>query len=273
MGPMRANGVDVEGCEFLCLICGGGVTILLVMHNDDFFQNNGLGDYLSSVFDDLPDFLYFVKDVDLRLVAFNERLSQKIDIEDKRSILGMTDYDYLPKHMADAYKEDDLWVLEHGKSIQGKVELVTCGKGLVAWSKTTKSPLRNREGQIVGIIGVISPFEQGINGAGAQEVLVEALAMMHGSFREYIPMKKLADVSNMSIGSFVRMFREIYEMTPKEYMRHLRVQEACQKLAKSTKSLAEVGLECGYSSQNYFSREFSRVMKESPTQYRKRIMT
>ncbi|MFC4995802.1 PAS domain-containing protein [Rubritalea tangerina] len=70
-----------------------------------------------------------MKDCDLRLVAINRRLAEKIAVVDKQSIIGMTDYDYLPSHMADAYKEDDLWVLETGKSIRGKVELVTSGKG------------------------------------------------------------------------------------------------------------------------------------------------
>ena len=241
------------------------------MYNDYFFQNNGLGDYLGSVFDDLPGFLYFVKDEELRLVAINERLSQKIGVEDKRSILGMTDYDYLPKHMADAYKKDDLWVLERGEAIRGKVELVTRGKGFVDWSRTTKSPLLNRAGDIVGIVGVTCPFERGVSGRVAQEELGAALAMMHTSFHENVPVQQLADICHMSISSFVRRFKNVFTMTPKEYMRHLRVQEACHKLAQSTMSLAAIGSECGYSDQSHFSREFLRVMRESPKQYRGRL--
>ena len=181
------------------------------MHDDDFFQNNDLGGSLASVFDDLPDFLYFVKDTNLRLVAINERLAREIEVEDKHSILGMTDYDYLPKHMADAYKKDDQWVLESGKSIRGKVELVTRSKGFVDWSRTTKSPLINQKGEVVGVIGVTSPFERGVSGRVAEEALGAAVAMMHESFHENIPVQKFADVSNMSISSFVRKFRKIYE--------------------------------------------------------------
>ena len=139
------------------------------MYNEDFFQKNGLDDYRGLVFDDLPGVLYFVKDKELRLVAINELLYQKIGFEDKRSILGMTDYDYLPKHMADAYKKDDLWVLERGEAIRDKVELVIRGEGSVEWSRTTKSPLLNRDGDIVGIVGVTCPFERGVSGTVAQE--------------------------------------------------------------------------------------------------------
>ena len=261
----------IKSVEILSLISAVERNSISGMYNDDFFQNNGLGDYLGSVFDNLPGFLYFVKDTDLRLVAINERLSRKIEVEDKRSILGMTDYDYLPKHMADAYKKDDLWVLENGEAIRGKVELVTRGKGFVDWSRTTKSPLLNRAGDIVGIIGVTSPFERGVSGRVAEEALGAALTMMHESFHENIPVKELADICHMSISSFVRKFKSIYAMTPKEYMRHLRVQEACHKLAQSTMSLAAIGSECGYSDQSHFSREFLRVMKESPKQYRGRL--
>ncbi|MFC4991775.1 helix-turn-helix domain-containing protein [Rubritalea tangerina] len=241
------------------------------MHDDAFFQKYDLGGVMCEVFDDLPGFLYFVKDCDLRLVAINRRLAEKIAVVDKQSIIGMTDYDYLPSHMADAYKEDDLWVLETGKSIRGKVELVTSGKGLVDWSRTTKTPLRDAKGEIVGIIGVTRPFERGVSGREAKEVLGAALQLMHDSFHENVPISRLAKVSHLSVSSFVRRFKKHFDMTPKEYMRHLRVQEACHMLVQTTKTLAEIGADCGYSDQSHFSREFSRVMKESPKQYRGRF--
>jgi len=51
------------------------------MQDDTFFQEHKVGGFLSDIFDDLAGFVYFVKDVELRYVAFNSRLNEIFDIE------------------------------------------------------------------------------------------------------------------------------------------------------------------------------------------------
>ncbi len=240
------------------------------MTNDDFFQKNKLFHSAVDLFEELPGFLYFVKDASLRLVAVNTRLAEKIDVSDQRSILGMTDYDYLPAHMADAYKEDDEWILANNKAIKNKVELVTRGNGLVDWSTTTKTPLRDPEGNVCGIMGVTRPFETGVTGIQTNEELGRAIELMQTKFYENISVKTLAETVFLSVSSFERKFKKAFKMTPKQYMRHLRVQEACHKLVQTTDPLAVISGDCGFADQSHFSREFLRIMNESPKHYRSR---
>ncbi len=241
------------------------------MIDADFFQKNKLFDIAVDLFEELPGFLYFVKDANLRLVALNPRLAEKIAVDGNRSILGLTDHDYLPAHMADTYKEDDEWILQNNKAITNKVELVTRGNGLVDWSTTTKTPLRNSDGEVYGVVGVTRPFEAGVTGLQTNEELGRAIELMQTRFYENITVKTLASTVFLSVSSFERKFKRAFKMTPKQYMRHLRVQEACHKLVQTTDPLAVISGDCGFADQSHFSREFLRIMNESPKNYRSRF--
>ncbi len=94
---------------------------------------------------------------------------------------------------------------------------------------------------------------------------------MHQSFRDNISISQLAAAANLSLSSFQRKFKSCFGMSPKQYMRHLKVQEACHKIIQTTMNFAEISYACGFSDQSHFSREFTRIMKEPPSSYRDRF--
>ncbi len=241
------------------------------MHNAAFFQKYDVDGYLGNLFDHMPGYLYFVKDIQLRIVALNQRLADAIEVEDKQSILGMTDYDYLPPHLADTYRIDDLKVIHSGKALANKVELVNRGKGMVDWSTTTKSPLVDSEGKVRGLVGVTRPFETGISGLEAVGEMGPAISAIKKHYQQALSVNALADLVHMSVSSFERKFKKYFSMTPKQYMRHLRVQVACHRLIQTNESLSALAADCGYADQSHFNREFLRVMKETPRHYRMRF--
>lgn len=241
------------------------------MQDDQFFQKNQIGDHLAGLFDSLPGFIYFVKDRHLRYVAYNQRLLQVFNVQEDSAILGKKDDDYIPPHIMKAIRKDDLKILETGQSIINRVELVPRGNGFVDWSTTTKKPLFNAQGNICGIVGVTRPFDQGNTSLMKNEELGKALQLLNQSYRENIPITHLATISNLSPSSFLRKFKACFNMTPKEYLRHLRVQDACHQIIKTTSTFAEISYTCGFSDQSHFSREFTRIMKEPPSVYRNRF--
>ena len=239
------------------------------MQDDRFFQKNHLENHLGTIFDDLPGFIYFVKDRDRRYVAFNERLCEIFETT-SAAIFGKSDEDFIPPHILKDILKDDLSVLETGTSIVNRVELVPRGSGFVDWSTTTKKPLRNQHGEICGMIGITRPFDQGTTSLSMNDELGTALKMLHQKFRENIAITALAKAANLSLSSFLRKFKACFNMTPKEYLRHLRVQEACHLIVRTTLPLAQISFDCGFADQSHLSREFSRIMKEPPSAYRKR---
>lgn len=238
------------------------------MQDDRFFHRNHVENHLATLFDDLPGFIYFVKDRDLRYVAYNQHLCEIFAATD---ILGQRDDDFMPPHILEHIRSDDLRILETGKPVINRVELVPRGNGFVDWSTTTKKPLHNQNGDICGIIGITRPFDQGTTSLSKNEELGPALQLLHQRYRENIAITKLAKAANLSLSSFLRKFKVTFNMTPKEYLRHLRVQEACHLIVRTTDTFAEISHHCGFADQAHFSREFSRIMKEPPSAYRSRF--
>ena len=241
------------------------------MQDDHFFQKHRVKGHLATIFDELPGFIFFIKDIELRYVAYNQRLCQIFNAESENEILGKSDDDYIPPHIQDQIRKDDLKILATGKSIINQVELVPRGNGFVDWSTTTKKPLYDQDEKICGIIGVTRPFLQGTTSLAKNEELGAALKLIHEHYQDNISIAKLAEVSNCSLSTFLRKFKACFSMTPKEYLRHLRVQEACHLIVRTTKSFAEISYQCGFSDQSHFSREFTRIMKEPPSSYRARF--
>ena len=241
------------------------------MQDDRFFQKNNVGDHVSSIFDNLKGFTFFVKDTQLRYVAFNKRLELIFNVEDGTQILGKKDDDFMPAHIVKAIRADDLRIVQTGDSIINRIELVPGGNGFVDWSTTTKKPLYCRKGKLCGIIGVTRPFSQSNTTLQQNSELGEALKSMHQCFRDNITITQLAKISHLSLSSFQRKFKACFNMTPKKYIRHLKVQDACHQIVQTTMTFAEISYHCGFSDQSHFSREFARIMKEPPSSYRARF--
>lgn len=65
-----------------------------------------------------------------------------------------------------------------------------------------------------------------------------------------------------------REFRRAHRCTVGEYIRHLRVEQACRELRSSRESLAAIASNAGFSDQSHFSRTFKRHIGMTPAKYR-----
>ena len=59
-------------------------------------------------------------------------------------------------------------------------------------------------------------------------------------------------------------------MSPHQYIRELRVRMSCSALVFSRKTLAEVASDFGFADQSHFTKEFRRIIGETPRAYRVR---
>src|ERR1035438_9662075 len=74
-------------------------------------------------------------------------------------LIGKTDFDVFSAHHASAAFEDEQQIIRTGEPLVAKVERETYGGRADAWVSSTKMPLRDEHGQIIGTFG-ISPTAQ-----------------------------------------------------------------------------------------------------------------
>ena len=100
-----------------------------------------------------PDSIYF-KDCNGRFIRVNKEKLKRFGVRDASQILGKTDFDFFTQEDARAMQVDELEILRTGEPIIAKEERVSRFDGSTAWVLTTKMPLRNETGEIIGTFGI-----------------------------------------------------------------------------------------------------------------------
>lgn len=107
---------------------------------------------MRTLIDNLPDCAYF-KDAESRFVVANEAVARLMGAADGNALLGKTDFDFYPKDLADRYYADERGVISTGQALVGREEPCVDAEGGARWLSTTKKPIRNAEGRVVGLVG------------------------------------------------------------------------------------------------------------------------
>lgn len=108
---------------------------------------------LRTVIDAIPDSIY-VKDRQHRLLLNNRAHIQAVGATSSAELLGKTDFDLFPQALAHQSHADEDRLLASGQPIVNLEEHVVRPDSSEAWMLTTKAPLRNLQGEIIGLVGV-----------------------------------------------------------------------------------------------------------------------
>ena len=110
-------------------------------------------DLLKTITNNIPDLIY-VKDRFGRFVTGNTALVKLLNLPSVEHIVGKTDYDFLPPELACNYVTDDQNVIRSGTPLIDQEESSQDANGNKRWLLTTKVPLRDEFGDVVGIVGI-----------------------------------------------------------------------------------------------------------------------
>jgi len=105
---------------------------------------------LMVILDNLP-FLAWLKDSEGRFIAVNVPFAQASGHSSPEDLIGKTDIDIWPKHLAESYRTDDNTVMLSGK--KKAVEEIISDQGVDRWFETYKAPLFNVNGKVTGTTG------------------------------------------------------------------------------------------------------------------------
>jgi AraC-like DNA-binding protein len=88
------------------------------------------------------------------------------------------------------------------------------------------------------------------------------------NYYEEIQLQDIAEVANMAVTTFCNFFKTHYRMTFIEYLNMIRVGHACKLLAKKENNIVEIAYQCGYQNLANFNRQFKKLKKMTPREFR-----
>ena len=94
--------------------------------------------------------------------------------------------------------------------------------------------------------------------------IAKSIEWLKANYAEPLRVSDLAARASMSASSFHEHFRSVTAMSPLQYQKHLRLQEARRLLLAKVSDAATAGHRVGYESPSQFSREYSRMFGASP---------
>ncbi len=116
--------------------------------------------FLRTIIDNLPQLIY-VKDRQSRFTLANKATALTMTgREDPAPLMGKCDSDFFRPELWVKYYDNEQEVIRSGQALLNSVEPVEGADGGTRWLNTSKLPLRNEHGEIVGIIGIGSDFTQ-----------------------------------------------------------------------------------------------------------------
>jgi AraC family transcriptional regulator len=102
--------------------------------------------------------------------------------------------------------------------------------------------------------------------------LRRVIEYLHGSFAEETSLDALAQVAGLSPNYFLHAFKQTTGRTPHRYLTELRIAKACELLHNPYRSIVEISLAVGFSSQSHLTTVFRRFMKTTPAAYREEVL-
>jgi PAS domain S-box-containing protein len=110
-------------------------------------------DLLKALLDNSPDPIYF-KDVESHFLKLSKSQSIHFGVASSDELTGKTDFDFFAEEHARPAFEDEQEIIRTGIPLINKVEKEVLKDGRVSWALTSKMPLRNKSGQIIGTFGI-----------------------------------------------------------------------------------------------------------------------
>jgi AraC-like DNA-binding protein len=227
-------------------------------------------DVLSNLFDHNSDIAFFIKDAEGCYVAVNDSLVRRHGFKDKSSVIGRHPCDICVGDFGRLPSDQDAKVLATGRPLIEHLEMQLARPNEPVWCLTTKIPICDSDGKVVGIAG----FSKDLRGPACADDVPSAFAIALDYLKETLSDEVtpawLAQQANITPQKLSRLSKRIFDLTPTQLITKFRIAEACRLLdVHRNKTIADVGLACGFYDQSAFARAFRSATGVTPTQFRK----
>ncbi len=222
---------------------------------------------LIKMFDLLPDVLFWVKDSHHNFIHANQAFIDHKGVKGIDKIIGKTDYDFSPVHIAKQFILDDEKILA-GKSVTERLEINLTQSGDTACYATSKRPITNEQGDIIGSYGITRNLEKQAKVMSNVEALKIPVNYIRKNYQQHFSIENLAEVACLSVSALERRFKKYLSKTPKQFINEVRLENARKLLVETNIPISLVGDETGFTDHSYFSKQFRLFFGELPSAYR-----
>lgn len=232
-----------------------------------FFEQVGLSQ-LVAMYNLLEDTLFWVKDSQFRFVHANNTFIEHCGCHKLEQVVGKTDLDFSPPHLARQFCMDDERVMA-GHLVNNRLEMNLTNDGEAAWYSTSKRPLLGPNNSVIGSYGItrlLQRTDMALNGVEAVKMPVEYIRK---HYKEALPIEEVADMAHLSVSALERRFTKYLGKTPKQFINEVRLENARRLLVDSNMPIADIGYEVGFSGHSYFTKQFKLLFGMLPSKIRR----
>ena len=223
---------------------------------------------LAELFDHAPDLAFFVKDAAGRYVAVNESLVKRHGLSHKAQVIGRRPCEFCAGDFGRLPAEQDAQVLRTGKPLIDHLEQQWYLPRKPVWCLTTKLPLRDAAGEVIGLIGISRDVRAPVDPRHIPEELAAALERFENNLAEPVTPAILARRARLTPAKFARLIRRFFDLTPSQFLTQTRLAAAARLLRETSLGVSGIAHQCGFYDHSAFSRAFHSAMGVTPSAYR-----
>jgi len=225
---------------------------------------------LERLFDRSPDVAFFVKDASGRYVAVNESLVARHGLNSKSQVIGKCPHEICPGDFGRIPSDQDEKVLRTRRPLLDHLEMQWYRPHAPVWCLTTKLPIVDASGGVVGLIGFSRDIRAAVEPDEIPERFANALAEFEQTLSSEMTPTWLARRSELTLQRLARLTKRLFDLTPGQYITKSRIAAASRMLCDTEKSVAEIAHACGFYDHSAFTRAFRSATGITPTAFRQR---
>ncbi|MCX7984562.1 MAG: PAS domain S-box protein [Bacteroidetes bacterium] len=160
---------------------------------------------LRTIINNLPDAIY-AKDTSCRKILANTVDVRNIGATSEADVIGKDDFALFPPDIAESFYRDDRYVIETGNPILNREERIRFADGSNGYLLTSKVPLRDSSGKVIGLVGIGHDITQ-------RKIVEDALKQSEARYKEFVDNDLTGDFTATPSGkiltfnqSFLRIF-------------------------------------------------------------------
>jgi len=139
---------------------------------------------LQTLMENMPDLIYF-KDRASRFTRMNRAHAETVALSDPEDAVGKSDFDFFPEDQAREFFADEQEIFRTGQPVVNKIEILDTPQGGRRWNLTTKVPVRDAAGEVVGLVGVSRDVTERVQAEADLQRAAEELARSNEDLQQF----------------------------------------------------------------------------------------